>query len=92
MVDDTERYDGELFPSNYASWRYCIEVECGLALTPEFLQARIAILGDPRHEESRRFTKLYGKPYYAQVLDWFRRAAAETKWGYRIYTDAAWLD
>ena len=76
MVNDTERYARELFPSNYASWRYCIEVKCGLALTPEFLQARIAVLGDPRHEESRRFTKLYGKPYHEQVLAWFQRAAA----------------
>ena len=77
MADDTERYAGELFPSNYASWRYCIEVKCGLALTPEFLQTRIAILGDPHHEESRRFAKLYGKPYYEQVLAWFQRAADE---------------
>ncbi len=78
MTDDTERYAAELFPSNYASWRYCIEVKRSLALTPEFLQARIAILGDPRHQESQRFAKLYGEPYREQVLAWFRRAAAET--------------
>ncbi|MDJ0806502.1 MAG: hypothetical protein QNJ78_06675 [Gammaproteobacteria bacterium] len=78
MVDDTERYAGELFPSDYTSWRYCIEVKCGLALTPEFLQARIAVLGDPRHEESRRFAELYGRSYREQVLGWFQRAAAET--------------
>ena len=78
MVDDTERYAAELFPSNYASWRYCIEVKCSLALTPEFLQARIAVLGDPHHEESRRFARLYGEPWREQVLAWFQRAAAET--------------
>ncbi len=77
MADDTERYAAELFPSDYASWRYCIEVKCGLALTPEFLQARIAILGDPRHEEALRFASLYGGSYREQVLAWFRRAAAE---------------
>jgi len=77
IANDTDPYAAELFPSDYASWRYCIEIKCGLALTPEFLQARIAILGDPRHEESRRFASLYGEPYRAQVLDWFRHAAAE---------------
>ena len=78
MTGDTERYAMELFPSDYASWRYCIEVKCGLALTPEFLKARIAVLGDPRHEESQRFARLYGESYRQQVLDWFHRAAAET--------------
>jgi hypothetical protein len=77
MADDTERYAAELFPSDYVSWRFCIEAKCGLALTPEFLQERIAVLGDPRHEESRRFMKLYGKPYCEQVLAWFQRAADE---------------
>ena len=77
MADDTERYAAEMFPSYYTSWRYCIEVRCGLALTPGVLQARIAVLGDPHHEESRRFTKLYGKPYQEQVLAWFQRAADE---------------
>ena len=72
MVDDTERYASELFPSGYASWRFCIEFKCGLALTPEFVKARIAVLGDPRHEESQRFRKLYGKTYHDQVLAWFR--------------------
>ena len=78
MADETGRYAAELFPSDYASWRYCIEVKCGQPLTPEFLQARIAILSDPRHEESQRFTKLYGKPYHEQVLAWFQQAAGDT--------------
>lgn len=77
MADDTERYAAELFPSDYTSWRYCIEVKCGLALTPEFLRVRIAVLGDQHHEEAQRFARLYGEPYREQVLGWFRRAAAE---------------
>jgi len=77
MADDTERYAAEMFPSDYPSWRYCIEVKCGLALTSEFLQARIAVLGDPRHEDSQRFAKLYGETYREQVLAWFQWAAAE---------------
>ena len=77
MADDTECYAAELFPGDYASWRYCIEVKCGLALTPDFLRARIAVLGDPRHLEAQRFASLYGEPYRKQVLAWFQRAAAE---------------
>jgi hypothetical protein len=77
MHDDIERYSDEMFPSDYASWRYCIGVKCGQTLTPEFLRGRIAILSDPSHEASRRFTKLYGNPWRKQVLTWFQRAADE---------------
>ena len=77
MADDTKRYAAELFPGDYTSWRYCIEVKCGLALTPGFLEARIAVLGDPHHEESQRFARSYGEPYREQVSAWFQHAAAE---------------
>jgi hypothetical protein len=77
MNIDTKRYAEELFPSNYESWRHCVEVKCNLALTAEFIQARIAVLGDPHHVESRRFTNLYGEPWREQVLAWFQRAATE---------------
>ena len=77
MVDDTERYAAELIPSDYASWRCCIEVKCGLALNPAFLRARIAVLSDSGQEETQRFARLYGDAHLNRVLAWFRQAAAE---------------
>lgn len=77
MVDATEHHAAELIPSDYASWRYCIEVKCGLALTPDYLRERIAVLSNSDHEETKRFAKLYGNAHREQVLAWFRRAAAE---------------
>ena len=77
MVDDTEGYAAELIPSNYTSWRYCIEVKCSLALTPDFLRARIAVLSDSGQEETQRFARLYSDAHLNRVLAWFRQAAAE---------------
>lgn len=77
MVDDTECHAGELIPSDDASWRYWIEVERGLALKPEFLLARIAVLGDPCHRESQRFASLSGDSYRKQVLARLQRAEVE---------------
>ena len=77
MTDDLQRYANELFPTDYASWRYCIEVKCGIPLTQDFLQMRIAILGDVAREETQRFAQLYGDGYREQVLAWFRRAAGD---------------
>ena len=77
MVDDAERYAAERIPSDYASWRYCIEVKCGQALKPGFLRSRIAVLSDSGQEETRRFARLYGDAHLNRVLGWFRQAAAE---------------
>jgi hypothetical protein len=77
MIDNSERYAAELIPGDYPSWRYCIEVKCGLALKPEFLQARIAVLSDLDHAETQRFARLYGDAHLKRVQSWFRRAAAE---------------
>jgi len=68
MVDATDRYAAELIPSDYPSWRYCIEVKCRLALTPEFLQARIVALSNGNHEEPQRFARLYGDAHLNRVL------------------------
>lgn len=71
------RYEEELFPQSYESWRYCIEHKCGLRLTRDYLQQRIGVLTDPQQEETLRFTRTYGNAYLAQVVAWFERAAAE---------------
>ena len=47
------RYDAELFPQSYESWRYCIEQKCGLRLTPDYIRERISILTDARQEETQ---------------------------------------
>jgi hypothetical protein len=77
MTSDTERFATEIFPTDYASWRHCIEVKCGVQMTPDYLQARIKVLDDTGHEETRRFEGLYGEAYRRQVLTWFRQAASE---------------
>ena len=77
MADDTGRYAEEMFPSDYASWRYCIEIKCDPALKPALLQASIAGLGDSRHVESRHFAHSYGKPQHEPLLARFFPAAID---------------
>ena len=73
------RYDAELFPQSYESWRYCIEQKCGLRLTTDYIRQRIGILTDSRQEETQRFARTYGEAHLAQVVVWFERAAAEVE-------------
>jgi hypothetical protein len=67
-----------LLPTTYAGWRQCIEVDCGLLITPDFLSARIAALQDPRDHMTRRFLELWGEAHHRQVLEWFRQAQSQT--------------
>jgi hypothetical protein len=74
---DEAHHAAEAFPSSYASWRYCIERKCGIALTPEYVLGRLKTLTDPRLEETRRFAAAYGDRHLRQVVAWFQQAADE---------------
>ncbi len=65
------------FPETYEQWQHCITVDCGLALTPEFVAARLKVWRDAGHQETRRFRKLYGEAYLAAVIGWFEQAERE---------------
>lgn len=76
MAQDTERFAAELIPESYESWRYCIEVKCGIALTAGYVRERLRMLSDPGHEEARRFARTYGTDHLQRVVGWFEQAAA----------------
>jgi hypothetical protein len=65
-----------VIPINYLQWRRCIEVECGIALKPDFISARVAALTQPG-DEPQRFARLYGDEHLQRVIGWFRRAQSE---------------
>jgi len=67
---------GPVIPQSYAQWRHCIEVDCGIPIEPAFVQARLSVLRDPAHDETRRFASLYGQAHARSVLAWFEQAAA----------------
>jgi hypothetical protein len=75
VASDTERFAAELIPTSYGSWRYCIEVKCGIPLTLGYVRERIRVLSDPRNEETERFARTYGREHLERVLGWFGRAA-----------------
>ena len=64
---------GALVPESYAAWRRCIEVDCGLELTPARLQA----LADDRDPRTRRFVAQWGEAQRQRVLGWLDEARAE---------------
>lgn len=63
-----------VIPQTYAEWRHCIEVDCGIALTPEFVAARIDAFTRPGSQEASRFARLYGELHLKRVVGWYHTA------------------
>ena len=68
-----------MIPATYQEWKNCIEVECGLRLTLNFVQARIASFINTTDTGTKKFIELYGMDYYNQVINWFRQAETSFK-------------
>ena len=63
-----------MIPKNYEEWRHCIIVECGLELTPEFIEKRIAALQDHNQHYTQQFIRSFGHEHLEKVLAWFKQA------------------
>lgn len=63
-----------IIPKTYEEWRHCITVHCGLELTPEYINERIAALSDEKDFSTKQFTRKYGREYLDQTLSWFKQA------------------
>jgi hypothetical protein len=64
-----------MIPETYEQWRRCIEVDCGLVLSPDYIAERVRELSDAQHERSRQYVRLYGDAHRLRVIGWFQRAA-----------------
>ncbi|HBS5820989.1 TPA: hypothetical protein MAK91_000462 [Klebsiella variicola] len=66
-----------MIPKTYPQWYRCITEECDIPLTQAFIAARLAVLENPDHQETRRFVSLYGQPHLCKVVQWFKKADEE---------------
>ena len=48
-------------PQNYQEWQHCITVDCGINLTPDYVNQRLLALNDKKDYHTKKFVKLYGE-------------------------------
>lgn len=65
-----------IIPETFSEWRHCIEHDCGIRLTREFIEKRLAILREPQYEETQRFIRHYGKAHLQRIVSWLERMHA----------------
>ena len=63
--------------TTYTGWRECIEIHCGIPLTPAFVSERLTELRDRAHPKTKEFAKHYGDHHLERTIGWFERAEAE---------------
>jgi hypothetical protein len=66
-------------PTEYARWKRCITVTCGLALTRTFVAERLAELRDLRHPRTQRFVESWGDAHRVRVIGFFERAQRDVE-------------
>ena len=59
---------------NYEDWKHCITVSCGIPLTPDYIEKRIASLKDPDDYHTQQFVKTWGDAHLQRVIGWFEKA------------------
>ncbi|MXS85417.1 hypothetical protein ABO04_05680 [Nitrosomonas sp. HPC101] len=68
-----------MIPETFEEWQYCIQHDCGIALTSEFITARLTILRKSQHEETQRFVRHYGEVHRQRIIHWFEHALNDTQ-------------
>ncbi len=63
-----------MIPLTYGQWRQCIEHDCGIRLTPDFMHERLAVYVDAGNEETKRFISLYGQNHLKNIIQWYSQA------------------
>jgi hypothetical protein len=63
--------------THYEEWRRAITEVCGMDLTRDYCETRIAALGDESDPATQAFLTSYGAGYRDTVQEWFRRAERE---------------
>ena len=68
---------GNYIPLNYDDWKHCITEKCGIPLTKVFVEERLASFENSNSEHTKRFIRIYGEKYTAQIISWFNLAKHE---------------
>ena len=64
-------------PTTYEEWRHCITVDCGIPLTPKYVEERITALSNIKNHHTQQFIKVWGAARHSKTISWFQRAAEE---------------
>ncbi|NOT79984.1 MAG: hypothetical protein HOP07_13395 [Bacteriovoracaceae bacterium] len=63
-----------LFPKHYEEWKKCITEKCKIEMNLNYVNGRLKILQDDKHDETVKFRDLYGNHWLKQIISYFEEA------------------
>ena len=66
-----------MIPSIYEEWKYCIEIQCKIPLTKDFILERLRVLSDASNPETRVFGKAYGSDHLNKIIQYFKKSLTQ---------------
>ncbi len=69
----------DYIPRNYEDWKFCITKKCGIPLTKDYIEKRLAAFRDLNSDHTKKFIEIYGEQYTNQIISWFVLAQDEFK-------------
>jgi len=60
--------------NTYDDWKHCITVLCGIPLTPDYIEKRLAELKNPNDYKTQKFIDTWGEQHLKKVISWFEQA------------------
>jgi hypothetical protein len=64
---------------SYEEWEKRIVPTIGHELNREYVHARLQILGNEEHKETKKFIRVYGLEYTNRIISYFKLALNEVK-------------
>lgn len=62
-----------MIPQTFEQWKSCIINDCGISLTKDFAQRRLAVYQDRENPETQKFGSLYGEKHLHNIISWFKQ-------------------
>ncbi|MFT3901945.1 MAG: hypothetical protein QM727_02175 [Niabella sp.] len=62
-----------MIPQTFEQWVDCIVNRCGINLTKEFAQKRLAIYQDRNNMETQKLVSLYGEQHLENIIHWLKQ-------------------
>ena len=62
-----------MLPQPFEQWKHCIEKECGIMLTKQFAEKRLAVYENLQSDETKKFIQLYGEYHLNNIIQWLQR-------------------
>ena len=63
-----------MIPQSYEEWKNCIENDCGIPLTKDFIEKRLSVFENRSNPETKKFIQLYGSQYLDNIIYWYKRS------------------